>query len=441
MFADAREVPRGESLDVDLCIVGAGAAGITLGRAFIDRPVRVALLESGGLENDAETQSLYEGEVVGLPYFRLDAPRLRYFGGTTNHWAGVCRPFDAMDFETLDGIPFSGWAVGLSEMEPYVRTAEDLVQLTSDEWDTDYWVERDQVEPLPFVGDRVVTRVDQIVPADRRRFADLYGGELRGAPNVTVYLHANVTDVGVDADGMTVTGVSVATLSGNRFTVAAKVVVLAVGGIDNARILLASRSRFPNGIGNQHDLVGRFFLEHPRFVAGVLAPTDPSLSVDFYRDHTVDGTSIHPRLALSRETQRAESISDVQVRIDALYSPSWERAIDSDDVRSLRALRDALRGDGSGEIGRDLSNVVSDLMTWRSWTIPGAPLPVPYPEVVSELIRATPTDRHARIPGMLGDVAAYLYSEVGEGLPMDSLVLTARLDPVPNPDSRVTLSD
>jgi choline dehydrogenase-like flavoprotein len=439
VFTDARGVATGSTVAVDVCIIGAGAAGITLGRELDGGSTRVAILESGGLEYEPETQALYEGEVSGLPYFPLDTPRLRFFGGTTNHWAGVCRPFDNADYEATDWIPWSGWAVGRAEMGPYVARAQELVHLTSTSWDTQHWVELDDAEPLPLEGGRVLTRVDQIVPPDERRFADVYGDELKASDNVTVFLHANVTDIGLDAAGTTVTELSVSTLSGTGFTVAPRVVVLAVGGIDNPRILLASRSRYPSGIGNGEDLVGRFFLEHPRFLAGVLAPSDPNLSVAFYREHVVDGTIIHPRLALSREAQAEERISDVQVRIDPLLAPAWEHAIGSGEVASLKALRSALRGDGSGDIGRDLSNVLSDVMTWHEATIPGAPLPIPYPEVVGELLRSTPSERQALIPGLLGDVAAYLYSEVAEGIPLDGLLLTARLDPVPNPDSRVRL--
>lgn len=439
MFTDARSVATGTTVATDVCIIGAGAAGITLGREFAGGSTRVAILESGGLEYESETQALYQGEVSGLPYFPLDTPRLRFFGGTTNHWAGVCRPFDHVDYASNDWIPRSGWAVGKAEMDPYVARAQELVGLTSTSWDTEHWVSLDDAEPLPLTGGRVLTRVDQIVPPGERRFADVYGDELKASDNVTVFLHANVTEIGLDAAGSTATEVSVATLSGNRFTVAPRVVVLAVGGIDNPRILLASRSRFPAGIGNANDLVGRYFLEHPRFLAGVLVPSDPNLSIGFYREHTVDGTIIHPRLALTREAQAVERISDVQVRIDPLLAPAWEGAIGSSDVVALKSLRSALRGDGTGDIGRDLSNVLSDLMTWHEATVPGAPLPIPYPEVVGELLRSTPTERQALIPGLLGDVAAYLYSEIAEGIPLDGLLLTARLDPVPDPDSRVTL--
>ncbi len=439
MFADARNVPSESTVETDLCIIGAGAAGITLAREFIGSAVRVAVLESGGEDPDPETQSLYEGPVVGLPYFPLDTPRLRYFGGTTNHWAGVCRPFDSVDFERRDWVPFSGWPMGKSDLQPYELRAEQLVQLTSEQWDTSGWVSADQYEPLPLEGDRVQTRVDQIVPPDKRRFSDLYGDELRAASNITVYLEANVTEIELDETGTTATGVSVVTLTGNRFTVSARVIVLAVGGIDNARLLLASNSRYPDGIGNANDLVGRFFQEHPRFVAGVVAPADPNLSIAFYQEHIVDGTIIQPRLGISRETQEAEGIADVQVRIDPVHDAALERAANSADVEHLKAIRDAVQDGNLGDIGGDLSNVISDLMTWHRFTVPGAPFPIPYPDVVGSLMRASPREQQSLIPGLLGDIAGFLYTEVEGNLPLDSLLLTARFEPAPNPDSRVTL--
>jgi choline dehydrogenase-like flavoprotein len=98
LVADARHIPTDVGVEADPCIVGAGAAGITLARSFIDAPFRVALLESGGFEPEQRTQALYKGPSIGLRYYPLDSARERYFGGTTNHWEGFCRPFDAIDF-------------------------------------------------------------------------------------------------------------------------------------------------------------------------------------------------------------------------------------------------------------------------------------------------------------------------------------------------------
>src|SRR4051812_7116273 len=119
MFADAREVTAETTLGADLCVIGAGAAGIAIARTLAGRSLRVLVLESGGEAFASQTQSLYEGPETGLPYFPLDGPRLRMFGGTTNHWAGVCRPFDEVDFEPRPWIPYSGWSISKTDVDPY----------------------------------------------------------------------------------------------------------------------------------------------------------------------------------------------------------------------------------------------------------------------------------------------------------------------------------
>src|SRR5580658_6517389 len=105
MIIDSRGVPPGTVIETEVCIVGAGAAGITLAREFADSPFRVALLESGGMEFDPDTQQLYEGQNAGLPFDDLTVCRLRFFGGTTGHWGGYCLPLDPIDFEERDEFP------------------------------------------------------------------------------------------------------------------------------------------------------------------------------------------------------------------------------------------------------------------------------------------------------------------------------------------------
>jgi hypothetical protein len=101
VHTDARRLEHGSLIEGDLCIVGAGAAGISMALEWVGRGRRVLLLEGGGFDPDPRMQDLYRGEVVGQPYFPLEAARLHYFGGTTNHWAGLCAPFDPIDFEAL----------------------------------------------------------------------------------------------------------------------------------------------------------------------------------------------------------------------------------------------------------------------------------------------------------------------------------------------------
>lgn len=151
MFIDARSIPNSEILETDICIIGAGAAGITLAREFSGQPFQVSLLESGDLEFDAETQSLYDGDNVGLPYFPLRGPRLRYFGGTTNHWGGYCRPFDALDFEKRAYVPYSGWPIERHELDIYYERAIEILGLDPEVWNVDFWRDKDRFPTWSFL--------------------------------------------------------------------------------------------------------------------------------------------------------------------------------------------------------------------------------------------------------------------------------------------------
>ena len=175
MLVDARTVPDGSVAEADVCVIGAGAAGITIARALLARPVRTILLESGWLTPDPATQSLYAGEVLDRPYFALDAARTRYFGGTTNEWAGECRPLDALDFERRPWVPDSGWPFDLGHLLPYYARAQDVCELGPFAYAGADWARAD-VRLIPFDGDRVVSCALHYSPPTR--FGVVYRDEL-----------------------------------------------------------------------------------------------------------------------------------------------------------------------------------------------------------------------------------------------------------------------
>ncbi|HBY96448.1 MAG: GMC family oxidoreductase [Ardenticatenaceae bacterium] len=441
MFIDARTIPDNQVLETDVCIIGAGAAGITLAREFIDRPFRVSMLESGDFEYNQETQSLYEGENVGLPYYPLQASRLRYFGGTTNHWGGTCRPFDDFDFEKRDWIPYSGWPIRRSDLEPYYDRARTICQLSSAEWDTSYWQERDKSPALPSLGDQIVSRLAQIVPTHLRSFGKNFRDEILQAQNIITYLNANVTEIETDDTAQTVSGVRVACLAGNQFSITAKIFVLAVGGIENPRLLLLSNKRQPNGLGNQNGLVGRFFLEHPRFEAGIILPSNPHTRTDFYEPHLVGNSKITGYLSLSEETRRREELVDVQIKLRPVYEETYVKAAGSKDVASLRYLVKAFRGRKSiNNFDKHAANVVRDMMSWQKLIIPGAPTLTPDPMVIAQITESGLSGLEPLVSEYLGDIALFAYGKIFNNIPIQGIRLLTRIEPVPNPESRVTLS-
>ena len=283
MFIDGRNVPDGTIIETDLAIIGAGAAGIAIARELAGSGISIALIESGGFEFDADTQALYEGEMAGVEY-PLTSSRLRYFGGTTNHWGGWTRPLEPIDFEERDWVPHSGWPVTRADLDPFYERAADVCQLRSTAFDdATAWAEGG--EPLPLAGDEVMTRF--FIYSPPTRFGKKYRPDIEAAPNVACYLNSNVMEIVPAENGARVESLRIGTLSGVRFAVKPKACILAAGGIENARILLYSNSVEPGGLGNRTGNVGRFFMEHPHIPSpATFLVTDPDLVARFYRTYT-----------------------------------------------------------------------------------------------------------------------------------------------------------
>jgi choline dehydrogenase-like flavoprotein len=440
MFVDARTIPSDEVIETDICIIGAGAAGITLARQFSGQPFRVSVLESGDLKPDNATQSLYIGKNTGLPYFPLDAARLRLFGGTTNHWGGTCRPFSQIDFEARDWIPYSGWPIRLDDVQPYYDRARVICRVGSPDWKLADWEQRDRLPTLPLAGGRVASRVAQVVPGEQRSFGKHYRDDIDRAPNVITYLNANVTEIETNDEGTIVTGVRIACLSGNRFSLKARNFILAAGGIENARILLLSNQQQASGLGNQHDLVGRFFMEHPRFDAGMILPADRHLEVGFYDTHGVTGTRLKGYIGLTEQTIRKEKLVDVQVNMIPVYSKAYREALKTPAVDSLKYLVRKLRSrEAPDDFGTHVSNVVGDILTAPKYFLPMAPLPLPEPVALRKILGATAEEKEHLLADLFGDIGFVANEKIFSNTPIDHILLSTRIDSAPTPDSRVTL--
>ena len=215
MFLDARGVADRSVLDADVCVVGAGPAGIALARDLARRGVDVLVLESGGLEYEPETQELAVGEVAGHAYPPLESTRVRAFGGTTAHWNGWCRPLDAVDFAERPGVPHSGWPIAFDDVEPYYVPAQRICQLGPYDYGGEHWARATGMRVLPLASDAFQTTVFQFSPPTR--FGAVYRAELRASESARVLLHANATLVGTSERGNRIEHVEVATLTGRRF--------------------------------------------------------------------------------------------------------------------------------------------------------------------------------------------------------------------------------
>jgi|CXWL01.1.fsa_nt_gi choline dehydrogenase-like flavoprotein len=328
---DARTLPNATEIEADLIIIGGGMAGIALAREWAGANKSVAILESGGRAFEQETQDLYAGSAVLRAPDNADRPlndypiqsRFRALGGSGHIWGGKCVPLDESDFATRDWLPMTGWPMTRTQMLPYYNRACALLQIDP------IGAEGAPVEiagrPAMQIGDG---RGFFSAP---RNFSNLSGGadapafdrfrtEFAEAANVNVYLHANVREIVLHRRRGRVERLDIACLGGGRHTARGRAYVLATGGIENARLLLASNSVRARGVGNESDLVGRCFMGHMNYsyvddqsIASALSISDPNQNMTLYSQAPRDG--IQCVLASSLEGQRQNRIVNFTVTI------------------------------------------------------------------------------------------------------------------------------
>lgn len=315
MIVDAGEIPKNQNIYTDVCIIGSGAAGITLAREFIEKGFNVCLLESGGMKPRKMTRSLTQGENNGIPYRPLEYVRCRFFGGTTNAWHGGCEELDELDFEVRSWVPNSGWPFEYAHLQPFYFRAKALCQLPpffhDEEWESSF------KSKFPLNSNKLIQRIR--FRSTNPRFGNLYGQEIINSSNITVYLNATVVQISTNKEANRVTNIRVCSFVGHEFLFTAKLFVLAAGGIENPRLLLASNRINKEGLGNEYDLVGRFFMTHPLVDSGVLFPKKRSFSRAWHTFYKANVGYPKPTIGLSRETQYKEQLLNLNTTLDASY--------------------------------------------------------------------------------------------------------------------------
>lgn len=396
MLIEARALPADARLDAGVCVIGGGVAGITLALELERKGVASLLLEAGGLSDSG--RSHYEGEAIGLAY-DLAASRTRQLGGSSNCWWGWCSPFTEMDFRKRPWVPNSGWPIGPSDLADYYPAAAKILQVSALDRET-----RDThlaAGAPAFRSGDLRTWISHLSPPTR--FGAAYIQSLRTGTRIKVLLNAPVVEVlALDPPGRA-RAVRIR-VDGRDHVLSARAVVLAAGGIENPRLLLLSNAVETAGIGNQHDNVGRYFMDHPRLRVGQVHLNDPSSIRRLYDVRYYYG---NPRLAAERVSGSIGLRESAQERDRILQCYSGFLASyvgeETPGVDIAKSVYKAMRIANAPPFPpRSLLSVISAL--------PAATL-----AYVASLTRATTLVRHFQIQSIL--------------------------EPVPDRENRVTLSE
>ncbi|MEZ5659658.1 MAG: GMC family oxidoreductase [Burkholderiaceae bacterium] len=406
MLIDTRSFSQAQ-LQADVCIVGAGPAGITLALQLASSGLHVCLIESGGLEPEPKTLALNRGYNLGLPYSFGPGDRSRHLGGSSNCWGGFSQPWNDWDHFNRPWVRDSGWPFPLEALKPYYARARNLLRIDENQFSMDWWSERlssPDLARLPFDPQNLEDAMSALTPI---RFGEYWREALSQSRRIRVLLWANATELHADQPATRVHSATVRTLAGNALHVSARRFVLAAGGIETPRLLLASKGSMPAGLGNGKGLVGRYFMDHPRLRWGTVRLRDAFASNRLYdiaynyihtplRHQQMQASAV---LRLPYEVQRRERLTNSQIWLRSLFHGETPQL-----VHALVRMRRRVRGEIPivASLGEDLAT-----------------------------LSRRPVSSALTTLGYLSGSRALVEKLVIEGI----------FEPEPNPESRVSLSD
>jgi choline dehydrogenase-like flavoprotein len=340
VLLDGRQLENDGTVTADVCVVGSGPAGATIARELARAGIDVCVVESGGHEPDHATQALAAGETSGDCFKELISTRQRQLGGTARLWDTRLSdgkegfrgaPLDPIDFEKREWVPYSGWPFTRAHLDPFYARAQSVCGMGRYEYRAEGW-EGPDARRLPFDGDMLGTGILQF--GSQQLFVSDYPAELARSGSVTVLTHSNAVEVETNESGGIATRLRVKCLSGTEFTVAARYFVIAAGGLENARLLLLSDRVQRGGLGNQHDVVGRYFMEHQYIRTGMLSVKDRGIfdRAILYDERSVDGAVVMGNLRPSAAAMRRERLlysSLALIPQHASYRRFRQEAVDS----------------------------------------------------------------------------------------------------------------
>ena len=423
MQIDSRTVAPDAVIQTDVCIIGAGPAGITLAREFIGTPVRILVLESGGFDKDDVIEGLSSGEVISdyMKDSALAEGRRRQFGGTPNMWGYRTEPWNGRlyarsvppeprDFNCDRDDPVLRWPLCYSELLHHFATAQTVWNGGKFDYCVDTWASG--LSPLKTASGALETRISQHGPRDV--FTSYYRDELLAAENVHVCVQSTAISLESDGEVGRARRLRVARADGRHFWVNSDTYILACGGVENVQLLLSSDMTRPGAIGNRHDNVGRYVTDHPEFVMGFMSPPDQKVYPDIglYDIRWVGGQMVSGFLTLSDDIKDAEGLLNMSVA----FSPR-RRGFGTEAHLAMKDIAAAAR---QREIpSRPFADVLSILRS---------------PGDTTAFLRAVRSEKYAEYLGGWSAPAA----NVDE---LASLQLWAAFEQTPHRDNKLTLME
>jgi choline dehydrogenase-like flavoprotein len=246
-----------------VCIAGAGIAGLVLACALADNGISVTLLEAGGRRHEDRSQILYDAEMTATRHTGTTEGRFRVFGGSSVRWGGQLLPYTDDIFSPDSGLGSSGWPITAAALEPFYSKVEAILGADHLPFSMELYRTLGMRVPADFESNpNINLRFSKWAPFSHRNVARTLGEKAIASDRITVVLHANTTECLLSPNGSRIEALLAQNYQRRCFRFEAERYVLATETIETSRLLLASRSVCPNGVGNDGNQVGTKLHDH-----------------------------------------------------------------------------------------------------------------------------------------------------------------------------------
>ncbi|QHJ11292.1 6'''-hydroxyparomomycin C oxidase [Paraglaciecola mesophila] len=356
MIIDANTLSETKEYQFQYCILGGGVAGLTLANELLASGKSVCIVEGGDETFTMESQTLYTPSQKPKMYEDTTYNRLRFLGGSSNHWENSTSEFKPSDFKAKSWIKHSGWPINFEDVKPFYKRAAQYCGTGADGYETKYWVEN--LEQTDVFRDS--TAVDSnIVKAaiPPVHFFAKYGAPLVEASNVSIFKNANLIDLEFNRDSSEVESIVFTNYSGVKQNVTADTFVLCLGGIENARLMLVFNEKYENLLGNSSDCVGRYFMDHPVLRAAKLYPEDKEKLSLYTMRKEVGDRLLNGFIEINEDALMSKELSNIRVPL----APASHYVI-SEGIESFHVLGTAWDDkELPDNFGQHVVNVLSDI--------------------------------------------------------------------------------
>jgi choline dehydrogenase-like flavoprotein len=357
LIVNAEEFSESKEFSCDICIIGAGVAGIVVARELLSSNKSLIMIEAGHEIYNESMQNLYRSNHKPEVFPDTSVSRLRMLGGSSNHWENSTERLDPIDFEKRSWVSDSGWPFSYTTLEPFYEAAERYCGVGDydDAYSLDYWLKKapfDDSFPDSQVMKTAIIK-SSLIPV---RFFQHYGPDLLQSDDLQIISGANITEIDYNHENENVNSISFKTIKSIKHTVKAKLFIMCLGGIENARMLLTFNQVYDNKIGNLYDNVGRYFMEHPTIRGAHFYPLNgrlPSIYEGIYKDKIL----LKARLKLKEDSQYKYETNNLRMILLSRTGEALSHGVSSAHILS----NDFTNADISDDFGTHLVNVLNDI--------------------------------------------------------------------------------